>query len=81
MCASAAVVCAHSHFMKRACDRVSRGVLLRLARGAGVHVDARGVTHARRRFSDLWTCVEDAKKHGLSERPREQQADPPALLH
>jgi hypothetical protein len=29
----------------------------------------------------LWTCVEDAKKHGLADRGREQEAQPPALLH
>lgn len=46
-----------------------------------MHVDARGVTRARRRFSDLWTCVEDAKKHGLTERSQEQGSEAPALLH
>ena len=46
-----------------------------------MHVDARGVTRARRRFSDLWTCVEDAKKHGLTERGREPGDEAPALLH
>ena len=43
------------------------------------HADSRGVTRSRRRFSELWDCVEDAKKHGLDER-RQPEA-PPALLH
>ena len=46
-----------------------------------MHVDARGVTRARRRFSDLWQCVEDAKKHGLTERGGSEDSQPPALLH
>jgi hypothetical protein len=46
-----------------------------------MHVDARGVTRARRRFSDLWACVEDAKKHGLADRGRSEEAEAPALLH
>ena len=46
-----------------------------------MHVDTRGVTRARRRFSDLWTCVEDAKKHGLSERSPAEDSPSPALLH
>ena len=46
-----------------------------------MHVDARGVTRARRRFSDLWTCVEDAKKHGLNERSDREESPAPALLH
>jgi hypothetical protein len=45
-----------------------------------MHVDARGVTRARRRFSDLWTCVEDARKHGLTERTTTEESSP-ALLH
>ena len=46
-----------------------------------MHVDGHGVTRGRRRFSDLWQCVEDAKKHGLTERGRSEDSQPPALLH
>ena len=46
-----------------------------------MHVDARGVTRARRRFSDLWTCVEDARKHVLTERGQQHEGEAPALLH
>ncbi|HEY0337185.1 MAG TPA: hypothetical protein VGC70_07555 [Burkholderiales bacterium] len=45
-----------------------------------LHVENRGVTRSRRRFSDLWACVEDAKKHGLTERNDEVEHRP-ALLH
>jgi len=45
-----------------------------------MHVDNRGITRSRRGFTDLWACVEDAKKHGL-ERRGEQEKGPPALLH
>jgi hypothetical protein len=45
-----------------------------------MHMENRGVTRSRRRFSDLWGCVEDAKKHGLSERNDEVEHRP-ALLH
>jgi hypothetical protein len=45
-----------------------------------MHVENRGVTRSRRRFTDLWNCVEDAKKHGLEERASEI-ANAPALLH
>jgi hypothetical protein len=45
-----------------------------------MHVDQRGVTRSRRRFGDLWDCVEDAKKHGLEERGL-NESPPPALLH
>jgi hypothetical protein len=45
-----------------------------------MHVDGRGVTRSRRGFTDLWACVEDAKKHGL-ERRSDASLEPPALLH
>ena len=45
-----------------------------------MHVGNRGVMRSRRRFSELWDCVEDAKKHGL-EGHRGEAARPPALLH
>ncbi|HEX2829303.1 MAG TPA: hypothetical protein VHP37_23335 [Burkholderiales bacterium] len=45
-----------------------------------MHVDAHGVTRAQRRFRDLWACVEDAKKHGLTERDPSEESQP-ALLH
>jgi hypothetical protein len=45
-----------------------------------MHVDTGGVTRGRRRFSDLWECVEDAKKHGLAERGDNEESRP-ALLH
>jgi hypothetical protein len=45
-----------------------------------MHAENRGVIRSRRRFSDLWTCVEDAKKHGLNERNGEVEHRP-ALLH
>ena len=45
-----------------------------------MHAEKRGVTRSRRRFSDLWDCVEDAKKHGLEPRAA-HDASPPALLH
>lgn len=45
-----------------------------------MHVDNRGVTRSRRRYRDLWDCVEDAKKHGLEARAGEA-LPPPALLH
>ena len=44
------------------------------------HADPRGVRRSRRRFSELWDCVEDAKKHGLRERG-ERKTPEPALLH
>jgi hypothetical protein len=43
------------------------------------HADNRGVTRSRRRFADVWECVEDARKHGLEERNR-QDSPSPALL-
>lgn len=45
-----------------------------------MHVEKSGVTRSRRRFSDLWDCVEDARRHGLEERAF-RVARPPALLH
>lgn len=44
------------------------------------HAETRGVTRSRRRFNELWDCVEDAKKHGLNDRA-EGATPPPALLH
>ena len=45
-----------------------------------MHVEANGVMRSRRRFPDLWACVEDARKHGLEARGR-QDTEAPALLH
>jgi hypothetical protein len=45
-----------------------------------MHVDNRVVTRSRRRYGDLWDCVQDAKKHGLEARAAETDR-PPALLH
>ena len=44
------------------------------------HAETSGVSRSRRRFPELWDCVEDAKKHGLSERAG-AEAEQPALLH
>lgn len=44
------------------------------------HADNGGVRRSRRRFSELWDCVEDAKKNGLAERGGGEEP-PPALLH
>jgi hypothetical protein len=46
-----------------------------------MHVAKSGVIRSRRRFGDLWACVEDAKKHGFEERPSGGKEPAPALLH
>jgi len=45
-----------------------------------MHVDTRGMTRSRKRYVELWDCVEDAKKHGLEGRTA-QAGRTPALLH
>ena len=45
-----------------------------------MHVESQGVMRSRRRFYDLWECVEDARKHGLEGRSR-HEAPAAALLH
>jgi hypothetical protein len=45
-----------------------------------MHLENKSVTRSRRRFSHLWECVEDARKHGLEERGQ-TESPAPALLH
>lgn len=45
------------------------------------HLARSGVSRSRRRFGDLWACVEDAKKNGFEERCGTSKDAAPALLH
>ena len=45
-----------------------------------MHLENRSVIRSRKRFGDLWDCVEDARKHGLDSRG-DKATRPPALLH